>query len=241
MNGILRIAVAIGICIILYILAGCGPGEEMGTIVFTSNRNGNAEIYSMRADGKKQKRLTKNECSDEAPWWSPDRSRLVFTSDRTGNWDIFVMNADGTSPVQLTNSEKDDRFPCWSPDGKKILFQSNQEGRYELYIMNPDGTDLRRIKIREEVPPPGKKKVLKAPIKKDISKEIKPEYTHPVWFPNCSSLIYMKESKTGASLWKTGMDGKKPEQLTRTKKWDMCPSVAPDGSRILFSSNESDE
>ena len=240
MKKVLCIAITIGACMVLPLLTGCAPGEEMGTIVFTSNRNGNTEIYSMRADGKRQKRLTKNECSDEAPWWSPDRSRIVFTSNRSGNWDIFVMNADGTSPVQLTNAEKDDTFPCWSPDGKKIAFQSNREGHFALYTMNTDGTEQHEIKILQEAPASkGDRKKGKA--RPSDQKGKKYDYTHPVWFPDSTTLDYTKESGDGANLWKTGLEGKQPLQLTRNTRTNMCPSVSPDGHRILFSSNEGEQ
>ena len=41
-------------------------------IAFTSNRDGNNEIYVMDTDGKNKRRLTNNEASDSAPAWSPN-------------------------------------------------------------------------------------------------------------------------------------------------------------------------
>ena len=40
-------------------------------IAFTSNRDGNDEIYVMKADGSSQTRLTKNTAHDGEPTWSP--------------------------------------------------------------------------------------------------------------------------------------------------------------------------
>ena len=40
-------------------------------IAFSSNREGNHEIYVMNADGSDQKRLTNNNAEDWGPVWMP--------------------------------------------------------------------------------------------------------------------------------------------------------------------------
>ena len=47
-------------------------------IVFTSNSDGNNEIYLMNADGTNQTRLTNNPSDDSSPGWSPDGSKNAF-------------------------------------------------------------------------------------------------------------------------------------------------------------------
>ena len=86
-------------------------------IIFTSDRDGNAEIYVMNADRSNQTRMTNNDVVDWAPSWSPDGSKIAFTSDRDGNVDIYVMNADGSNRTRITNNDAQDWFPSWSPDG----------------------------------------------------------------------------------------------------------------------------
>src|SRR4249919_2472787 len=68
-------------------------------IVFVSDRDGNAEIYSCNADGSNISRLTNNAGIDDQPAWSPDRSHIAFVSDRTGHSEIYIMNADGSNVV----------------------------------------------------------------------------------------------------------------------------------------------
>jgi uncharacterized repeat protein (TIGR02543 family) len=110
-------------------------------IAFTSNRDGNYEIYSMNADGTRQTRLTFNTATDGNPSWSPDRTRIVFTSDADGDNEICVLNSDG-SITQLTNNTYDDSFPCWSPDGTRIAFQTNRNVSIDVYVMNTTGGGL---------------------------------------------------------------------------------------------------
>ncbi len=72
-----------------------------GYIAFTSDRDGNNEIYVMKADGSEQTRLTNNPASDLYPAWSPDGTRIAFVSDRDGNYEIYVMKADGNVQTRL--------------------------------------------------------------------------------------------------------------------------------------------
>ena len=46
-------------------------GGGTGRIAFTSNRDGNGEIYVMNADGSGQTRLTNNPAEDMCPAWQP--------------------------------------------------------------------------------------------------------------------------------------------------------------------------
>ena len=65
-------------------------------IAFSSERDGNPEIYVMNADGSGATRLTYNGARDLVTAWSPDGRRIAFYSNRdNGNWDIYVMNAAG--------------------------------------------------------------------------------------------------------------------------------------------------
>lgn len=111
-------------------------------IAFSSNRDGNGEIYTMNADGTNQTRLTNNSASESGPSWSPDGTKIVFVSDRDGQSEIYVMNVDGTNPVNLTNNpDNHDGEAEWSPDGTKIVFISWRSGTADIWVMNSDGSN----------------------------------------------------------------------------------------------------
>ena len=84
-------------------------------IAFSSNRDGNFEIYVMKADGSQQTRLTNNPAFENRPSWSPDGERIAFISDRDGNREIYFMKADGSQQTRLTNNSAFDARPMWRP------------------------------------------------------------------------------------------------------------------------------
>ncbi len=115
---------------------------DCSQMLFTSDRDGNLELYVMRADGTNPTRLTWNPETDIGGAWSPDGSRIAFASERAGNREIYVMRADGTDVVRLTNNTAfEGRSVAWSPDGSRIAFDAYRNGNYDIYVINADGTN----------------------------------------------------------------------------------------------------
>jgi TolB protein len=82
-------------------------------IAFTTNRDGNPEIYVMNADGSGVRRMTNSPSIDVTPTWSPNGGQIAWVSDRTGPPKIYIMNADGTGQRVLGGDSYCDR-PTWS-------------------------------------------------------------------------------------------------------------------------------
>lgn len=61
------------------------------TLAFTSNRDGNYEIYTVRPDGTELKRRTDNTERDDCCTWHPDGKRLVFVGERSGKSDLYLI------------------------------------------------------------------------------------------------------------------------------------------------------
>jgi TolB protein len=86
---------------------------DSDSLVFVSYRDGNAEIYTMRADGARQQRLTNNGLDDLDPVWSPDGRKIAFVSYLYGPGEIFVTDADGSNQQRLTNTGVEENSPDW--------------------------------------------------------------------------------------------------------------------------------
>ena len=91
-------------------------------IAFAAERDGNWDIWVMKADGTSPRRLTNSPAAERSPLWSPDGTKIAFVSSANGIRDLYVMNADGSDPKRLTDSERGLTLPAWSPDGTKIAF-----------------------------------------------------------------------------------------------------------------------
>ena len=118
------------------------PTLPTGDIVFTSNRDGNNEIYVMNTDGTEPVNVTSNGANDRHPSWSPDGTRIVFTSDRdNGTNDIYIVAIDTLNVTRLTADSGNNSQPVWSPNGNKIAFTSDRTGDNDLFVMNADGSE----------------------------------------------------------------------------------------------------
>ena len=117
-------------------------------IVFTSTRNGNAEIYVMNADGSEEIRLTHHPGDDFDPTWSPTGEHIAFVSERDheGLYDIYLMDADGKN-IRRAFGDLDYRTaPTWSPDGKQIAYHTySSEPDWAVYIKPLDGGEAERV------------------------------------------------------------------------------------------------
>lgn len=106
------------------------PAVPRSGILFTSDRDGNWEIYWMEADGTLHTRLTTNEVVDESPAWSADGSQIAIRSRRDGSSDIFVMDNTGKNLTNLVkdpqDSLDDEFFPRWHPDRSQLIIYTDR-------------------------------------------------------------------------------------------------------------------
>jgi TolB protein len=138
------------------------------TIVFTSDRDGDLELYAMDADGSNVRRLTHRPGYDGGAFFSADGSKIVWRAHypegeelaeyrallsqglvRPSQVEIWTMNADGTGARQVTRNGAANFAPFFHPDGRRIIFSSNQhdpsERIFDLFMVDVDGANLVQI------------------------------------------------------------------------------------------------
>ncbi|MBP6184676.1 MAG: PD40 domain-containing protein [Saprospiraceae bacterium] len=138
-------------------------------IIFTSDRSGDLELYTMNIDGSGLKQITSDLGYDGGAFFSPDGTKIVWRASRPTtpedvkeykellkqglveptDMEVFVANADGTNVVQVTKLGKANWCPFFHPSGEKIVFASNHASErgfpFNLYLINLDGSGLERI------------------------------------------------------------------------------------------------
>ena len=115
------------------------------TIVFTSERDGNRNIYTSKLNGEDLEQLTSHQSNDYEPVFSPDGETIVFTSERDGNKEIYMFDLTNKSVKNLTNNSGDDWNPRFYRDSQKIIFQSSRDGNWEIYSMNKNGKNQKNL------------------------------------------------------------------------------------------------
>ena len=94
-------------------------------IAFSSNRDGNDDVYVIPVTGGKPRQLTFHSANDEVVGWSPDGKKIVFTSVR-GNGvfptvsTLWEVSPDGgiETPIQTDWGA----WASYSPDGQRMAF-----------------------------------------------------------------------------------------------------------------------
>lgn len=123
-------------------LHGFSPDDK--SMIFTGERNGRYDIYSVNIATGAETQLTHTETLDDGSEFSPDGKYIYFNSNRTGMMQLWRMHADGSHQQQLTFDNYNSWFPHVSPDGKKIVFLS-----YMNDIDSGDHPFYRHVYLRE--------------------------------------------------------------------------------------------
>jgi TolB protein len=132
--------------------------DDAGLVVFSSDRGGNPELYSMRTNGSDLHQIT-HDASDNDLWpdVSPDGSKIVWVKQQasgTGTEEIWVADIDGSNARQLTQNTWLDTDPAFSPDGHRIAYVSDAPrgmGGNQLDTILADGSNRRKLVTKSSV------------------------------------------------------------------------------------------
>lgn len=122
------------------------PGSDLdwsvrNRIVFSyRGSRGRRNLYVVRSDGRRLRRLTHNSLSFD-PSWSPDGRRIAFVKETprdTYALGIYTMRANGT---RLRRIARGAGSPVWSPNGKRIAYSRGTR----IVTADPDGSRRRVV------------------------------------------------------------------------------------------------
>lgn len=186
------------------------PEIPLGQICFVSERDGNAEIYTMNLDGEEQARLTFQSSREVEPAWSPDGLRILFVSNLSADDEIYVMAAEGLYPINLTQNPSSDGGPAWAPSGRMIAFHTQRDGNQEIYLMNADGSAPYNLSNNPA------------------------DDAYPAWSPDGSRIVFQSQRDGNWELYVLQVASAELRRLTNTPADEQRPAWSPDGAQIAY-------
>ena len=129
------------------------------TLVFTSNQEGNSDIWELTRRSGSVRRLTSHPASDADVFRSRDAKALLWASTRTGHFEIWGAGGDGSAPRRISDDGGDAENPSLSPDGNTIVYVSFAAQKRGIWTIRPDGTNAKLLaaglNILPEISPDG--------------------------------------------------------------------------------------
>jgi tol-pal system beta propeller repeat protein TolB len=171
-------------------------------IAFVSSREGDPEIYVMRADGTGERRITAFHQEDREPRWSPDGKWLTFISNREGRDRYYLVRPDGTQlrTVSGAATKLEERELAWSPDGQKVAFVERlPDAKSRIWVARVEGGE---------------------PVALTDGKSLD---DMPAWSPDGKYLVFVAERNGETDLWLMRADGTGQTRLTTAQGADWLP------------------
>jgi serine/threonine protein kinase len=110
------------------------------SVVFSSSRSGNADVWEVSNKTNSVRRLTDHPAMDWDPFVTSDGKDLLWSSDRSGHFEIWMADRDGSAPRQISHDGTDAENPAAVPGGW-VVYASSQAAHPGLWKMRTDGSE----------------------------------------------------------------------------------------------------
>jgi Ca2+-binding RTX toxin-like protein len=178
-------------------------------IAFTSNVDGNWEIYVVDADGgappTNVSRSPNNE--DLNPDWSPDGKEIVFQSCQFGTvgFALKIVVVQDRKPRRLPKTAQDEGRPAWNPaDREKIAYVAELKDNYTIYTTDPAGKLRRRIV--------------------DLGRS---DESDPGWAPDGRAIVFASNKGGNYDVYTMALDGSSRDRTNTPKSNEIHPAWQP--------------
>ncbi len=102
-------------------------------ISYVSFETGRPAIYRQDLSSGQREQLTNFKGLNGGPAWSPDGNTMAMVLSKDGSPDIYLMNLASKKLTRITHHYAIDTEPTWMPDGRSLLFTSDRGGRPQIY------------------------------------------------------------------------------------------------------------
>ena len=185
-------------------------GKKLAYVSFESERS---RIFIQDVASGKRAGVASFPGINGAPAFSPDGRRLAMTLSKDGNPEIYVMDLGSRRLRRLTQNNAIDTEPSWSPDGESLAFTSNRGGRPQIYRVAAEGGVPERITFEGSY------------------------NARPVYSPDGDKLALVHGDDGRYRIGLLHLENRALQVLTDSEL-DESPSFAPNGSMILYATND---
>jgi TolB protein len=105
-------------------------GKQVAYVSFETDRP--AIFRQVLATGEREQ-LTNFRGLNSSPAWSPDGNTLAMVLSKDGSPDVYLMDLGTRRLTRVTRHYAIDTEPSWMPDGRSFLFTSDRGGRPQIY------------------------------------------------------------------------------------------------------------
>ncbi len=182
-------------------------GTKLAYVTFERKQS---QIYIQDVYTARRSILTSFKGINSAPVWSPDGRKMAMTLSKDGNTEIYMMDIASKNLTKLTNHRAIDTEPNWSPDGQSIIFTSERGGNPQLYSVDINTKATTRVTFDGEMNLAGK------------------------FTPNGQAIVMVNRTNGQYNIARMDRTTRQMQVLTRTYL-DESPSIAPNGSMIIYS------
>lgn len=199
-------------------------------IAFSSNREGNMDVFLVPAKGGAARQITFHSADDIVQDWSPDGTQILFTSAREGRYsDLYTISLKDGSLHRLTNDRTGSNYGQFLPDGKSVVYTRGGQSWWRPKYKGSRNADLYLLT-------PGQGS---APAKTSRLTTYDGWDAFPLVAPDGRNLYYISEQGGNSNVWHTTLgSAAKPQPLThQTGDAARFPSIARNGSAIAYEQN----